>query len=140
MERAFAHYQRVAATAAASGDWRPWADLFTEDATYIEHLYGRYQGREAIYDWISSTMGTPPASDMTSFPIEWYVIDEERGWVVCSVLNRMRDLGDGNVHEQANWTLLKYAGEDRWSYEEDLYNPEEFASMIKGWMRARDGK
>ena len=28
---------------------RPWADLFTEDAEYIEHLYGTMHGREAIY-------------------------------------------------------------------------------------------
>ncbi|HEY2428924.1 MAG TPA: nuclear transport factor 2 family protein [Acidimicrobiales bacterium] len=138
IEEAFGRYQEVAARAAESGDWRAWADQFTEDATYVEHHFGEFHGREAIFRWISETMSVAPNSDMTSFPIDWYVIDEQKGWVVCSVLNRMRDPGDGTVHQQANWTLLKYAGDDRWSYEEDLYNPNEFATMITGWMKTRD--
>src|SRR5579871_2653972 len=93
IERAFAHYQEVAAKAAATNDWRAWADLFTEDARYVEHHYGEFNGREAIFTWISETMKMPPNDEMTSFPIAWYVIDEEKGWVVCCVLNRMRDPG-----------------------------------------------
>ena len=85
MEEAFSRYQEVAARAASSGNWRPWADLFTEDATYIEHHFGEFQGREAIFQWISQTMATPPNDSMTSFPIAWYVIDEARG------LGRLRD-------------------------------------------------
>ena len=138
LERAFAHYQEVAATAAAANEWRPWADLFTEDAEYVEHHYGVFHGREEIYRWISETMKTPPNDEMTSFPIEWHVTDDEKGWIVCCVQNRMRDPGDGTVHQAANWTLLKYAGDDHWSYEEDLYHPGEFLEMIKGWTRAKD--
>jgi hypothetical protein len=137
LERAFAHYQEVAAVAAAANEWGPWADLFTEDAEYVEHHYGVFHGREEIFRWISQTMKTPPNDDMTSFAIEWHVTDDEKGWIVCCVQNRMRDPGDGSVHQAANWTLLKYAGDDRWSYEEDLYNPGEFLEMIKGWKRVK---
>jgi ketosteroid isomerase-like protein len=140
MERAFLHYQQVAAEAARSSDWRAWADLFTEDATYFEHHFGEMHGREEIYNWISETMQTAPNNEMTSFPIDWYVIDEAKGWVICQVLNRMRDVGDGSVHQAANWTLLKYAGHDQWSYEEDMYNPNEFATMITGWLQAREAR
>jgi uncharacterized protein (TIGR02246 family) len=125
-----------AARAAATGDWREWADQFTDDATYIEHHLGRFTGSKEIFDWISSTMATPPNSDMNAFPVEWYVIDEDKGWVVCAIANRMRDVGDGRVHQAVNWSLLKYAGDGKWSYEEDLYNPNEFAEMITGWYRA----
>ena len=52
IEEAFEEYQRRAAASGASGDWRPWADLFTEDADYIEHLYGTMHGRDEIYRWI----------------------------------------------------------------------------------------
>jgi hypothetical protein len=36
-----------------------------------------------------------------------------------------------------DFTLLKYAGDDKWSYEEDVYNPKHFEEMIKGWLAAR---
>ncbi len=138
IEDAFGEYQRVAAASGATGDWRQWADLFTEDARYVEHLYGRMEGREAIYEWISATMHEYPGSEMPEFPIEWYMIDEERGWVVCQVWNRMRDPGDGTVHQEYNFTLLKYAGNRLWSYEEDIYNPMHFGTMLTAWEAARD--
>jgi hypothetical protein len=137
IERAYAHYRQTAAEAGASGDWDPWADLFTEDAEYFEHLYGTFQGREAIRAWIKQTMAEFPNVEMTEFPAEWWVIDEERGWVVCAVWNRMQDLGDGVKHQAINWSLLKYAGNDQWSYEEDIYNVDEFGQMIQGYMKAR---
>jgi hypothetical protein len=137
IERAYAHYRQTAAEAGASGDWDPWADLFTEDAEYYEHLYGTFQGREAIRAWIKQTMAEFPNVEMTEFPAEWWVIDEERGWVVCAVWNRMQDLGDGVKHQAINWSLLKYAGNDQWSYEEDIYNVDEFGVMIQGYMKAR---
>jgi hypothetical protein len=137
IDRAFEHYRAVAKEAGASNDWRRWADLFTEDATYVEHHFGEMHGREAIFDWISTTMKQPINEDMTEYPCEWYVIDEDKGWVVCCIQNRMRDPGDGSVHEAANWTLLKYAGDNHWSWEEDIYNPNEFTEMIKGWLRAK---
>ena len=107
------HYQEVAKEAGTTGDWNPFADLFTEDATYIEHHYGTMGGREAIRRWICSTMGTYPGSEMVHFPMEWYVIDKDRGWVVCQVWNRMVDPGDGSLHQAYNFTLLKYAGNNR---------------------------
>lgn len=135
---AFAHYQEVAAEAGRTGNWQPWADLFTEDALYIEHLYGTMHGRQEIAAWITTTMTTYPGSEMPSFPISWSVIDEERGWVVTQVMNRMRDLGDGQVFEEPNITILHYAGHGQWSYEEDVYNPMRFGPMLKAWEAARD--
>lgn len=137
IESAFDRYQQVAAAAASSGRWDDWADLFTEDATYVEHHFGTFHGRDAIRQWISSCMAEYPGRDMVAFPVEWYVIDEARGWVVCQVWNRMRDPGDGSVHQEYNFTLLKYAGDRRWSYEEDVYNPLRFGSMVEGWEAAR---
>jgi uncharacterized protein (TIGR02246 family) len=136
LEEAFAAYQQASATAGATGDWSAWADIFTEDATYVEHHYGRFEGREAIRAWITETMGTFPGNRMPEFPIDWYVIDEDKGWVVCQVENRMEDPGDGSVHEGANITILHYAGDGKWSYEEDVYNPMHFATMVKGWNAA----
>jgi hypothetical protein len=78
LEEAFAAYQQAAATAGATADWAAWADQFTEDAVYVEHHYGRFDGREAIRAWITETMGTFPGNLMPEFPIDWYVVDEDK--------------------------------------------------------------
>jgi hypothetical protein len=137
LEQALDHYRGVALEAGTSGDWNPWADLFTRDATYIEHLFGTLGGREAIRRWICSTMAQHPNCEMKYFPMEWYIIDEERGWISCQVWNRMEDPGDGSLHQAYNFTLLKYAGDGLWSFEEDVYNPTHFQTMIRGWFAAK---
>lgn len=138
IEEAFATFQSEAAKAGATGVWDGWANLFTEDAEYVEHLYGKFHGRAEILAWIQKAMKTPPADEMNAFPIEWYIIDEERGWLVCQVWNRMVDPGDGSVHQAHNFTLLKYAGDGQWSYEEDIYNPAAFGKMISDWQKVRN--
>ena len=138
LEDSFEHYQQMALKAGTSGDWRCWADLFTEDATYVEHLYGTFGGREAIYDWIQKPMHTPPKDEMIHFPIDWSMIDEEKGWIVCKVFNRFKDPGDGSLHQEYNFTLLKYAGNGLFSYEEDIYNPQAFGKMVTGYLERRD--
>lgn len=135
LEEAFTRYQQRGTDAAASHDWDAWADQFTEDAIYVEHLYGMFQGREAIRTWITRTMTTFPGVQMPIFPVNWSVFDLERGWIVCEIANRMADPGDGSIHEAANLTVLHYAGNDQWSREEDVYNPSSFVSMITGWCR-----
>ncbi len=134
LEEAFDVYQKTALEAGTSGNWREWANMFTEDATYIEHHYGEIGGREAIYNWIQSTMEEPINQAMRYFPIDWYTIDEDKGWIICKVWNRMIDPGDGSIHQEYNITILRYAGNHQWSYEEDVYNPAHFGKMIKGWM------
>ena len=37
---------------------------------------------------------------------------------------------------QYNFTLLKYAGNMKWCYEEDIYNPKHFEDMLKEWTRS----
>ena len=133
---AFEHYQAEVRKAGETGDWNLFADLFTEDATYVEHVYGEFDGREAIRDWIVKTMTTAPGSWMPWFPPTWWVVDEERGRIVCEIRNRMQDPGDGSIHEATNITILDYAGDQRWSREEDVYNPAKFGTMLEGWARA----
>jgi hypothetical protein len=135
LDEAFVAYQQRGLDAAKTQDWNAWADQFTEDATYVEHLYGSFEGREAIRAWITRTMTTFPGVMMPTFPIEWHVTDEARGWIICKIANRMEDPGDGSVHEASNLTILHYAGEGMWSYEEDVYNPAHFVTMIQGWCR-----
>ena len=136
LQRAHDNYVEVARVAAASGDWRAWSECFTEDATYVEHHYGEFVGRTAIHDWISTTMAQWPNSEMTEFPHDWCVCDEERGRWICQIENRMRDIGDGKVYQAPNITILDYAGDLQWSREEDVYNPANFAPVVGAWIEA----
>jgi hypothetical protein len=134
LDRAHQHYVETAGRCAASGEWRDWADLFTADAVYLEHTFGTFQGPDEIYDWIAPLMAQWPNRAMNSFPHSWCVCDEERGWWICRIENRMQDPGDGSVHQAHNITVLHYAGDMKFSYEEDAYNPAAFGPMIEGWL------
>ena len=133
IEQAFRDYQAAVQRIADTGDWPDFADLFTEDATYEEHAFGSFTGREAIRSWVVRTMTSFPGNTMTSFPIAWHVVDEATSRVICEVRNLMPDPGDGSQHEASNLTILTYAGDGLWSREEDVYNPMRFARMSAGW-------
>jgi hypothetical protein len=137
IEEAFDKFQAAALKGGKTGNWRDWANCFTEDATYFEHHYGRFWGRERIFEWISKTMGEFPADHMDAFPVRWYSIDEDKGWIFCEVMNRMRDLGDGKIHEEPNLTILHYAGNGLFKYEEDAYNPHNMGVMIGAWLESK---
>lgn len=132
---AFADFQAVTATAAATGDWNPWVDQFTEDAEYIEHAFGTFRGREEIRPWALKTMGSFPGNHMTEFPARWITIDEVRGEVIAEIDNPMRDPGDGSVFGAANLSIFRYAGDGQWRGEEDWYNPMKFGAMAMGWCK-----
>ena len=57
VEDAFRNYWRIGAV---GEDWNAWADLFTEDAVYTEHVLGNMRGSAEIKKWITSIMAAPP--------------------------------------------------------------------------------
>jgi hypothetical protein len=65
------------------------------------------------------------------------MIDEHRGWLACQFWNRMADPGDGSVHEFSCFSLLKYAGDGLWSFEEDKFDPAEMEVCLQGWHEAK---
>ena len=68
IEQAFADYQAAVAGIVDSGDWASFADLFTEDATYEEHAFGTFTGREAIRSWVVETMTAFPGQHHDQLP------------------------------------------------------------------------
>lgn len=118
-----------------TGDWTDFALNFTEDASYVEHAFGTFRGREAIREWSVSTMTSFPGSVMTGFPLAWQVVDESTSRLICEVRNLMPDPGDGLALEQSNMTIMTYAGDGLFSREEDVYNPMRFMTMSVRWAR-----
>ena len=135
IEQAFADYQDTVADIARTGEWSRFADMFTPDATYEEHAYGTFTGREEIRAWVVGTMTAFPGNTMTSFPIAWHVVDPASSRVICEVRNLMPDPGDGSHHEESNLTIMTYAGDGLFSREEDVDNPLRFARMSVRWAR-----
>lgn len=138
LQGALDHYTQTVQRAAESRDWTLFGGLFTTDATYQEHAYGNMRGREEITAWAVRTMTSFPGNCMSDFPIGWAVFDEERDWIVCEIRNLMRDPGDGSAYEASNVTILHYAGANLFSYEEDVYNPANFAAMVTAWGKRAD--
>lgn len=56
--------------------------------------------------------------------------------MICEVLNRMEDLGDGQIYEEPNITILHYAGNGLFKYEEDAYDRQRMGEMVVRWMKA----
>jgi hypothetical protein len=128
------HYLEVAAQAVASGDWRAWADLFTADADYYEHAYGHMHGREQIYSWISGVMG---ANTSMSFPVDWSMIEGDRVVMYQQMATADPEGGDA-VYQFPAVTILTYAGDGLFSYEEDMYNTAEAIEVGKAVTAARE--
>ena len=91
LERAHQHYMETAARCAASGEWREWADLFTDDAVYLEHTFGTFHGPDEIYSWIAPLMAEWPNRAMNVVPA--LVVRVRRGARLVDLPDREPDAG-----------------------------------------------
>ena len=137
LREAYEHFSRVSDECAASADYNAFADLFTEDCTYVEHVFGEVHGREAVREWIVPLMKIYPNDQMT-YTHDWVLFDEERGRVVFCARTHLPDLGDGLDRSTTNWSMIDYAGNGRWLREEDIYNPAHFGTLLTEWQAAKD--
>ncbi len=116
-----------------SGDWSAWADLHTVHGLWVEHHLGRFEGREAIREAITSVMAQAPST--MAFPVEWVVIDGTR--VVYYPWQVLPDpTGGDEVYRFGCVTILEYAGDGQFSYQEDVYNPTEGEKVFGAWIGA----
>ncbi|WP_078315592.1 nuclear transport factor 2 family protein [Mycobacterium sp. D16Q16] len=135
LQNMFDHHLRVVDEIGPKGEWATYADLFAEEASYIEPTYGTFEGREAIRESMVKTMSEFPGAEMPHYFSNWHVVDEEHGWVICELVNRMKDPGDGSIWEATNISIFRYAGDNQWANEEDIYNPMQFMVAIQGYVQ-----
>lgn len=128
IEEAYDHFVAVG----DAQDWDVWADLHSEDCVWVEHHLGTHQGREAIRTGIKKAMASAPPM---LFPVEWHVIEGNR--VVYYPWQVFPDPKGGDaVYRFGCITILEYAGNGLWSYQEDLYNPREGEEVVRSWLAA----
>jgi len=129
IEAAFATYRR---RGIVEHDWPGFADLFTDDARYVEHNLGTFVGRRAIRDWLVDAMAGFPSM---TFDMDWWIIEGNR--VVFYIWNLLPDpTGAGRRFGFPNVTVIEYAGGGKWSFEEDFYNPANGDRAVGEWLAA----
>ncbi len=112
--------------------WADWAALFTDDARYTEHCLGSSDGQSAISAWILDAM--EPFPNMT-FSVDWSAIDGDR--VAFWLWNHLPDPNGEDVNYGfPNLSIITYAGDGRWSAEEDFYHPKSAGSVVAAWYEA----
>ncbi|MCU1396890.1 MAG: hypothetical protein JWM34_5318 [Ilumatobacteraceae bacterium] len=132
VEAEFAKYRERGEIAVRTGDWDQWADQFTDDAHYREHHYGVFTSGADIRAWIKGVMQPFPTM---IFPVKWSTIDGNRvNALIPNILPAPE--GDDGYYGFDCHTILHYAGNGKWSYEEDLYNPKEAGEVVEKWLAA----
>jgi hypothetical protein len=130
VENAFRTYWQ---TGAVNEDWDAWSDLFTEDVEYIEHVLGPKHGREEVRAWIKPIMAEF-GELYTAY--EWHVC-EPSGRIVVYMQNR-RDNPDPSAPpiDFPGMTVLQYAGNGRFSLEEDFWSLTDGQRTMKEYEEA----
>jgi hypothetical protein len=112
--------------------WDAMCDYFTEDAVYIEHAMGTFEGRDAIRAWLVPVMA--PLVGWV-YPTKWYLVGDDKAvhyW--DNILPP--PAGDTNEYLFSGITVIDYAGDGLWSREEDIYNEVEMQKVIDAWLAA----
>jgi SnoaL-like domain len=118
VEEAFRHYFL---TGPVLEDWAAWGELFTDDAVYHDHYYGRFHGPAEVKKFLESTMGYAPH---VYSPLIWSNIDGDR--VVYKVWNRADNPDPAGPPAQfPSLQVIEYAGGGKWSSEEDMWTVKE---------------
>ena len=108
----------------------PWSDLkevFTEDAVFIDSVWGRHQGVDALVEFLDTSMR---GLDTWDFPHFWEAIDGDRVFLRWS--NKLPGTTEdgGEIHNMG-LSILEYAGDGKFSYEEDMYSESHLAVAMR---------
>jgi ketosteroid isomerase-like protein len=129
VEEAFRHYFMVGPV---MEDWIGWSQLFTDDAVYFDHYYGRFRGPKEIERFLDSTM---MFGKHCYTALEWFNLDGDR--VVWKGINRA-DHPDRSQppFEFPSLQIIQYAGDGKWRSEEDWWIQSEMVAYAKGYWKA----
>ena len=94
------------------------ADFYTDDAVYVDAAWGRIEGKAEIAHWLEHSM---VGLGDWRFPIEFTAIEGDDVVVKWTqIIPGTR--ADGRPYTQSAFSRLRYAGDGKFSYEEDTYN------------------
>jgi ketosteroid isomerase-like protein len=116
---------------AGHADWPDMAELFTDDATYIDPAWGRVDGIDDIREFMAESMA---GLEDWRFPIDWVAIDGDHVIVKWTQL-LPGTRADGTPYANSGLSDLTYAGNGRFSRSEDFLNMLHVHEVIQesGW-------
>ena len=114
---------------------RPWsalADLFTEDAVYIDPAWGRIEGRERIREFFEKSMAGLTGHGWST-PENWTMAEGRR--VVSQWDQILGQQEDGTPWLVPGLSILYYAGDGRFCYSHDMLNMTHVGETMRamGW-------
>ena len=112
--------------------WDALADLFTEDATCIDPAWGRFKESKSIRQFLRDSM---QGLEGWKFSTDWCVIEGNR--VVSKFRNQLPgQRPDGTSYEVPGVSVLEYAGDGKFSFEEDIINMVHLYEVLNksGWV------
>ena len=114
-----------AAIEAGEATWTDLARFFTDDAVYIDPAWGRVQGVEEIRTFMDESMR---GLEDWRFPVSFAAIEGDH-----VVVKWTQILPDGR--QQSGISTMRYAGDGKFDYEEDLLNMVHVLEDLKasGW-------
>ncbi|MBV9041944.1 MAG: nuclear transport factor 2 family protein [Acidimicrobiia bacterium] len=101
---------------AGNGTWTDLLQFFTDDIVYIDPAWGRVEGIDNVRTFMVDSMA---GLDDWTFPIEFTAIE---GDDVVVKWTEVIPKPDGTSATQSAFSRLIYAGDGKFSYEEDLLN------------------
>lgn len=116
---------------AGEAPWDSLADWFTDDATFIDPAWGRVEGLTAIREFLVESMA---GLEGWTFPRQWTAVTGNR--LISCWQNRLPGArADGTPYEAPGVSIMEYAGDRRFSREEDILNMAHVIELIResGW-------
>ncbi len=116
--------------------WDQLRDHFTQDAVFVDPAWGRVDGIDNIVKFLEDSMRG--LEDWT-FPLEWMAVDGD--YLITGWQNRLPGRRpDGTYYQAPGMSRIRYAGDGRFDYEQDLINMVHMLEVMKesGW-KPRDG-
>lgn len=125
-------FHRIWTTGIIEEDWERWPDHLTEDVLYVERVFGTMHGRAAVREWITKLMTV--RADVHGV-LNWYMVKGDR--VVLDMNNRYYHPVPGEPPiDFAGLTVLEYAGDGLFGYEEDYWDTTGSKAAYERWSTA----
>lgn len=145
LEAAFVSYLTNVRRAFVEGKPEILAESFSDDVTYRDLGFGfdggwgdEMKGNVAVANWLRLMSCQEPHRYIQSHLTNWHVADPARGWVLFESLNQMHDVTSDVSFQTRSVSRMIYAGSNKWSFKEEVYNPLAMRHMMARWRgRAR---